>query len=131
MSKRVLILNHEILRHYLNAFVPSKSGEELKDPRVSPYYFDLTQVDKSRAVIPPAMFTIGTMDPLLDDSLNMFVKWQRLVQLRGGEPDQSVIKIFPGEAHGFTIFDGREGGYAGAAASWQLIARYIGERLGS
>jgi len=44
-------------------------GEARRDPELSPLYADLTG-------LPPALFTVGTLDPLLDDSLFMAARWQ-------------------------------------------------------
>jgi acetyl esterase/lipase len=51
---------------------------------------------KSR--LPRALFTCGTIDPLLDDSVAMAMKWA----MGGGE---QVLKIYPGAVHGFIGFD--------------------------
>nr|WP_245214912.1 alpha/beta hydrolase fold domain-containing protein [Pararoseomonas indoligenes] len=37
---------------------------DLRDPAISPLYADLAE-------LPPALFTVGTIDPLLDDTLFM------------------------------------------------------------
>lgn len=39
---------------------------------------------------PPAIFTCGTLDPLLDDSVMMATKWT----MSGAE---AVLKLYPGE----------------------------------
>jgi acetyl esterase/lipase len=66
----------------------------LKSPSVSPYYASL---EEFRGRLPHALFTCGTDDPLLDDSVNMGVKWQ----MSGGK---AVIKIYPGAPHAFIGF---------------------------
>ena len=43
--------------------------------------------------MPPALFTVGTADPLLDDSLFMYSRW-----IAAG--NQAELAIYPGEGHG-------------------------------
>jgi acetyl esterase/lipase len=47
--------------------------------------------------MPPALFTVGTRDALLDDSMFMYTRW-----LAAG--NQAELAIYPGGAHGFTAF---------------------------
>lgn len=57
--------------------------------RKMPLYQDLSN-------LPPALFTIGTLDALLDDTLFMYVRW-----IAGGSPAE--IEVYPGGNHGFDI----------------------------
>jgi len=82
------------MQNFINAFLPNFTLEQKRDASVSPYYED---VEQFRGKLPPAIFTIGTEDPLVDDSINMGVKWS----IAGGE---SVVKVYPGAAHGFIAF---------------------------
>ncbi len=66
------------------------SPEKWTDPDVSPLYADLSN-------LPPALFTIGTMDPLLDDSLFMHARWSA-----AGNP--SELAVYPGGIHAFNTF---------------------------
>lgn len=61
-----------------------------RHPDVSPLYADL-------AGLPPALISVGTEDPLLDDSLFLHARW-----LGGGSEAQ--LALWPGGAHGFTAF---------------------------
>jgi acetyl esterase/lipase len=65
-------------------------GKDLKNPDVSPLYADLSH-------LPPALFTIGTLDPLLDDSLLLHSRW-----LAGG--NKAELEIYPGGIHAFNAF---------------------------
>ena len=58
--------------------------------RVSPLYADLSG-------LPPALFTVGTLDPLLDDSLFMAARWRA-----GG--NEAELRVWHDGAHGFTAF---------------------------
>jgi len=95
-----LILNRILMEKFIQAFLPHLSAEgdinspAAKDAAISPYYEDLEQF---RGKLPSALFTCGTDDPLLDDSINMGTKWM----VFGGE---AVVKIYPGAAHGFIGF---------------------------
>lgn len=44
--------------------------------------------------LPPALFTCGSEDPLLDDTVFMGAKWQ----MWGNE---AVVKVYNGAPHGF------------------------------
>jgi acetyl esterase/lipase len=64
-------------------------GKE-QDPDVSPIWADLHG-------LPPALFTVGTLDPLLDDSLFMYTRW-----IAAG--NDAELAIYPGAVHGFNMF---------------------------
>jgi acetyl esterase/lipase len=59
-------------------------------PDISPLYADLKGLC-------PALFSVGTKDGLLDDSLFMHARW-----VAAGNPAE--LAIYPGGAHGFTLF---------------------------
>ena len=89
-----LILDRETMDHFADAFLPGMDLGQKKDPSVSPYYEDL---EKFRGRLPSALFTCGTEDQLLDDSVAMGTKW-----LMGG--GEAIVKIYPGAPHGFIAF---------------------------
>ncbi|KAH6701997.1 Alpha/Beta hydrolase protein [Leptodontidium sp. MPI-SDFR-AT-0119] len=91
---RNLILNGEVIEHFVKAFVPTHTPDQRKEAAVSPYYEDFSPF---RGKLPSALFTIGTEDPLLDDTVTMSVKWMMF----GGE---AIVKVFPGGCHGFISF---------------------------
>lgn len=84
---RNLILNTPIVQWFADNFV---SHDRRADPDVSPLYADLRG-------LPPALFTIGTLDPLLDDSLFMHGRW-----LAAG--NAAELAVYPGGIHAFTLF---------------------------
>jgi acetyl esterase/lipase len=84
----------EILR-YIHAFLPRKSVQDMKHPSISPLYADLVELKKQQ--LPAALFTCGTADPLLDDTVFMGAKWMAA----GGE---AQVKIIPGALHGYINF---------------------------
>jgi acetyl esterase len=61
--------------------------ERHREPDVSPLYASLTGM-------PPALFSCGTSDPLLDDTLFMAARWQA-----AGNPAE--LAIYPGAPHEF------------------------------
>jgi acetyl esterase/lipase len=89
-----LILDRDLMDHFAEAFLPGMTEEEKKHPSVSPLYADLEAL---RGRLPPALFTCGTEDCLLDDTLFMSTKWL----VAGGE---AVVKIMPGAPHGYIMF---------------------------
>jgi acetyl esterase/lipase len=84
---RLLVLNTPIIGWFVEHFTP---GADLAHPDVSPLFAPL-------AGLPPALFTVGTEDPLLDDSLFMYQRW-----LAAG--NQAELAVYPGGAHGFDAF---------------------------
>lgn len=82
-------VNLDAMRQFTGAFAGS---EDLKDPAISPLYADLQ-------ALPPAPFSVGSVDPLLDDSLFMHMRWQ-------AAGNAAQLAIYPGGTHGFNSFDG-------------------------
>ncbi|KAK2799596.1 hypothetical protein FQN50_008434 [Emmonsiellopsis sp. PD_5] len=89
-----LVLDLKILDAFRNAFLPGWTQATLENPDVSPLYADLASL---RGKLPPALFTCGTEDYLLDDTLYMSMRWLAA----GGGVD---VKIVPGAPHGYTAF---------------------------
>jgi acetyl esterase/lipase len=89
---RNLILSGPILDWFGNAFVGESHPDQAsrRDPDLSPLFADL-------AGLPPALFTIGTLDPLLDDTLFMASRWIAA----GNEAD---LAVYPGGVHAFDVF---------------------------
>jgi acetyl esterase len=68
-GERPLILNTPIMEHFFTMYLPGVDEEARRDPDISPLYADL-------ADMPPALFSVGTFDPLLDDTLFMEARWR-------------------------------------------------------
>jgi acetyl esterase len=83
-----LVLRTLDMQQFYNAFLPT--GQDRRDPDISPLYANLKGLC-------PALFSVGTSDALLDDSLFMHARW-----LAAG--NQAELAIHPGGAHGFTLF---------------------------
>jgi acetyl esterase/lipase len=97
-----LMINAVELRHFADAYTPGMSVEARKDPAISPLYEDMESLAAASPTtrLPPAVFHIGTDDPLLDDSILMSAKWQ----ITGSE---GILKVYSGEPHGFTVLGGK------------------------
>jgi acetyl esterase/lipase len=84
---RNLVLSTPIIERFYECFLPALEGDARRDPDISPLYARLHD-------LPPALFTVGTMDPLLDDSLFMEARWRAA----GG---QTELRVWPEAPHGF------------------------------
>ncbi len=87
---RNLVLSTPIIENFSSAFLPDRSAEARRAPEVSPLYADLRE-------LPPALFTVGTLDPLLDDTLFMANRW-----IAAG--NEAVLRVWPEAVHGFNGF---------------------------
>ena len=85
---RNLVLSTPIIEWFTDHFVPDRARRA--DPDVSPLYADLRG-------LPPAHFTVGTEDPLLDDTLFLHARW-----LAAG--NAASLFVAPGGMHGFDAF---------------------------
>ncbi|RXF70778.1 alpha/beta hydrolase [Hansschlegelia zhihuaiae] len=81
-----LVLGTRDVRMFAANFL--QNGEDLSDPDVSPLYADLSG-------LPPAIFTVGTRDPLVDDTLFMAARW-------AAAGNEAELSVWPGSAHVFT-----------------------------
>lgn len=119
LKSEVLVLDRDLMDHYIDVFLPGMTDEEKRHPSVSPLFADL---DKLRGKLPPALFTCGTEDCLLDDTMFMSTKWL----MAGGE---AVIKIIPGAPHGYIMFPrGMKG--SGAEEGLNTVEDFMLSKLG-
>ncbi|RZL88164.1 MAG: alpha/beta hydrolase [Variovorax sp.] len=82
---RNLVLSTPIIHRYLDWFVPDAA--QRSDPAVSPLRAALHG-------LPPALFAIGTLDPLLDDSLFMSARW-------AAAGNHAELAVYAGGMHAF------------------------------
>lgn len=76
----------------------------LRSAEASPILADLTGM-------PPALFQVGTVDPLIDDTLFMAQRWM-------AAGSDAAVNVYPGGVHAFDMFDitiAKEARAAGAA----------------
>lgn len=83
-----MVLSRGLIAWFLDQFAPDRAMR--RDPDVSPLYAGLRG-------LPPALFTVGAADPLLDDSLFLYARW-----LAAG--NDAELAVYPGGVHGFTGF---------------------------
>jgi acetyl esterase len=89
---RRLVLRTIDMQQFYNAFLPTIVDR--RTPDISPLYADLTGLC-------PALFSVGTSDALLDDTLFMHARWVAAA-------NEAELAIYPGGAHGFTLFPNRQ-----------------------
>lgn len=87
---RNLILSGPIIRWFGDCFLPGRSLEQRREPDISPLYADLSDM-------PPALFSVGMLDPLIDDSLFMEARWRQA-------GNRTELAVYPEGIHGFTAF---------------------------
>jgi acetyl esterase len=85
---------------------PGLAVEERRVPSISPLYADLRG-------LPPALFTVGTADALLDDTLFMYERWT-------AAGNAARLDVYPESLHGFDTFP-----TAMAAAARRRIDAFI------
>jgi acetyl esterase/lipase len=86
-GERNLVLNTPMIDWFISNMVHL---EQRLEPDVSPLRADLSR-------LPPALFSVGTLDPLLDDTLFMHARW-----IAAGS--SAELAVWPGGIHGFNAF---------------------------
>ncbi len=86
-GERNLVLSESIMIWFADQFVPGRNREQRRDPDISPLFADLSGM-------PPAVFTVGTQDPLLDDTLFMESRWR-------AAGHATELHVWPEAPHGF------------------------------
>jgi len=101
------LIGTEDIRHCSDAYAPDVS--QRRNPDMSALYARLERM-------PPALFSVGTLDPFLDDSLFVYVRW-----IAAG--NEAELAVYPGAPHGFNIM-----GHPHAAAANARIDSFLRER---
>jgi acetyl esterase len=86
-GERNLVLSEPIISWFVDQFLPTHDREQRRDPEISPLFADLSS-------LPAAIFTVGTQDPLLDDTLFMEARWRAAGNV-------AELRIWPEAPHGF------------------------------
>jgi acetyl esterase len=97
---------------FRDLYLPATPPPDRKVPDISPLYADLRGM-------PPALFTVGTLDYLYDDSLFMATRWR-------AAGNEAHLAIYPASPHGFTSFPTAMGRAARARISDHLVTRLRG-----
>jgi acetyl esterase/lipase len=84
-----IILSKKYMNETYQLVFPGWTEEQLREPRYSPLYDDLKG-------LPPAFFTIGTADPLIDDTYFMEARWR----LAG---NKTYLAVYPECSHAFNF----------------------------
>jgi len=84
------ILTDGVFEFVNECFVPGLTPDECKVASISPLYADLHG-------LPPALFTVGSADHLLDDSLFMAARW-------AAYGNESELAVYPDCIHAFNAF---------------------------
>jgi acetyl esterase/lipase len=102
-----LLIGAEDVAYCSSCYAPDPATR--RDPDLSAIFADVSG-------LPPALFTVGTLDVFLDDSLFMAARWTAA----GNEAD---LAVYPGAMHGFTLFPHPLAGQAGARIEAFVAAR--------
>jgi acetyl esterase len=86
---RNLNVSTPIMEFFYDSFLPGIDREGRRRPEISPLYAEL-------AGLVPALFTVGTLDPLLDDTLFMHARWSA-----AGNPAE--LSVWQEAVHLFTL----------------------------
>jgi acetyl esterase/lipase len=84
------ILNLDTFSFVHECYLPGRSVEDVRVPEISPLYAHLHGM-------PPALFTVGSADHLLDDTLFMAARW-------AAYGNDAELAVYPDCVHGFSGF---------------------------
>jgi acetyl esterase len=88
-GRRGIVLDTRDIRQFVRHYLPAQV--DARDPDVSPLHAEL-------AGLPPALFSVGTSEALLDDSLFMAARWE-------AAGNRAELRVWPGGIHVFQSFD--------------------------
>ena len=105
-----IILNKKYMDDTYELVFHGWSKAQLQNPQYSPLYADLKN-------LPPALFTIGTADPLIDDTYFMEARWR----LAG---NKTFLAVYPESSHAFNFFPTKMAAAANEKMFHWIIALY-------
>ena len=103
-AKEKFVLNGRDIRMFVANYL--QNGEDPSDPDISPLYAGL-------AGLPPAIFTVGTRDPLIDDTLFMAARW-------AAAGNDAELSVWPGSGHVHTSLP-----EPNAAPAFERVMRFL------
>jgi acetyl esterase/lipase len=86
---------------FCDCYLPGRTDDERRDPSISPAFADLRG-------LPPALFSVGTDDHLLDDTLWLASRW-------AAAGNEAELFVAPDMPHGFGNFP------CGISAAWAQL----------
>jgi acetyl esterase len=101
------LIGTEDIEQCSNAYAPEVS--QRRNP-------DMSALHAQLARMPPALFSVGTLDPFLDDSLFLYARW-----VAAG--NDAELAVYPGAPHAFNII-----GHPHAAAANARIDAFLEAR---
>jgi len=87
-GENALMIRTADIQNCSDAYAPDVKTR--RDPDISAIFANLKDM-------PPALISVGTLDPFLDDSLFMYARW-----IAAG--NEAELAVYPGGAHGFNMF---------------------------
>lgn len=90
LTDSTLVLSKAGIEYVWDLLFHGFSIEQLQNPQYSPLYANLKN-------LPPVLFTVGTADPLIDDTYFMEARWR----LAG---NKTFLAVYPESPHAFNIF---------------------------
>lgn len=91
ITSNSIMLTKNVLAQFYSWAFPNKNSEQLRDPSFSPLYDNLQN-------LPPAFFSVGALDPLLDDSKFMASRWE-------SAGNKAILTVYPECPHNFNRFN--------------------------
>ena len=86
-GSEALVLSTPLCEFLAQGYLPGRTREERRAPDASPLHAALHDM-------PPTMFTVGTSDALVDDTMFLAMRWQQA-------GNDTVLQIVPEGMHGF------------------------------
>lgn len=128
-----LVMKSINIKRFGDAYLGSRTPAERKDPAISPLYHEIfrypgshhqgeamVEGEKKKVKLPPALFMVGTLDPVIDDNVLMSFRYQ----VAGGE---ATIKFVEGGAHSFLMFP--EERYGPATKGKTILKEFLKAKL--